>query len=77
LFAQQFDAPYYELQKKHAAEWAKEDQAIDVKLAELEKKYGTKPNIIYILTDDIGFGELGVQGGGAVRGASTPELDRK
>lgn len=75
-FAQQFDAPYYELQKKHANKWANEDKAIDIKLAELEKKHGQKPNIIYILTDDIGFGELGSQGGGAVRGASTPELDR-
>ena len=70
--AAQFDAPYYELQKKHAAEWAKEDQAIDAKLAALEKKFGKKPNIIYILTDDIGYGELGVQGGGAMRGMPTP-----
>ena len=74
--AQQFDAPYYEFQKKHGAEWAKEDKAIDAKLAALEKKFGKKPNIIYILVDDIGHGELGVQGGGASRGAPTPQLDR-
>ena len=42
----------------------------------LEKKFCQKPNIIYILTDDIDYGELGVQGGGAVRGAPTPQLDR-
>ena len=72
----QFDAPYYELEKKHGAEWVKEDKAIDAKLAELEKKFGKKPNIIYILVDDIGHGELGVQGGGAARGAPTPQLDR-
>ncbi len=66
-FAQQFDAPYYELKKKHGAKWAKEDKAIDAKLKALEKKFGKKPNIIYILTDDIGHGELGVQGGGAAR----------
>jgi arylsulfatase A-like enzyme len=58
------------------AEWTKEDKAIDAKLAALEKKFGKKPNIIYILTDDIGHGELGVQGGGAARGAPTPNLDR-
>ena len=74
--AQQYDAPYYELEKKHGKAWAQEDKAIDAKLAELEKKFGKKPNIIYILTDDIGYGELGVQGGGAMRGAPTPELDR-
>ena len=45
-FAAQFDAPYYELEKKHGAEWAREDKAIDAKLAELEKKFGKKPNII-------------------------------
>jgi arylsulfatase len=75
-FAVQFDAPFYEFQKKHGAEWAKEDSAINSKLAALEKKFGKKPNIIYILTDDIGHGELGVQGGGAARGAPTPQLDR-
>ena len=75
-FAGQFDAPYYELKKKHGAEWAKEDKAIDAKLAALKKKFGKKPNIIYILVDDIGYGELGVQGGGAMRGAPTPQIDR-
>lgn len=74
--AQQFDAPYYEFQKKHGANWAKEDRTIDAKLAALEKKFGKKPNIIYILVDDIGHGEIGVQGGGAARGIPTPNLDR-
>ena len=45
-FAAQFDAPYYKLEKKHGAEWAKEDKALDAKLAALEKKFGKKPNII-------------------------------
>ena len=75
-FSGQFDAPYYEFQKKNGAEWAKEDKAIETKLAALEKRFGKKPNIIYILVDDIGHGELGVQGGGASRGAPTPQLDR-
>lgn len=75
-FAAQFDAPYDELKKKHGTEWAKEDKAIDTKLAALKEKFGKKPNIIYILTDDIGYGELGVQGGGAMRGMPTPNIDR-
>ncbi len=72
----QFDAPFYELEKKHGDTWNQENAAIDAKLAALEKKFGKKPNIIYILTDDIGYGELGVQGGGAMRGMPTPEIDR-
>ena len=75
-FAAQFDAPYYELEKKHGAEWAEEDKAIDAKLAALKKKFGKKPNIIYILADDIGWGELGWQGGGKHRGTPTSELDK-
>ena len=28
-----------------------------------------KPNIVFILTDNLGYGELGVYGGGELRGA--------
>jgi len=74
--AQQFDAPFYELKKENGEAWSEEDKTIDAKLAELEERFGKKPNIIYILTDDIGYGELGVQGGGATRGMPTPNLDK-
>ena len=74
--AVQFDAPYYGLQKKHAAEWAKEDKAIDAKLAALEKKFGKKPNIVYILLDDMGFGEYGIPALNKIRGGRTPNIDR-
>ena len=55
----QFDAPYYAFEKRNKDNWAKQDQEIEEKLAALEKRFGKKPNIIYILTDDIGWGELG------------------
>ncbi len=74
--AYQPDAPFVSHQKKHQQAWAKEDEAIDQKLAALEEKFGKKPNIIYILTDDVGWGELGWQGGGKHRGTPTPELDK-
>ena len=41
------DAEHYLLAAQHGERWAAEDKAISKKLAELEKKHGTKPNIIY------------------------------
>ena len=57
--AQQADGPHVAFKKQNAAAWAKQDQQIDQKLAALEKKTGKKPNILFILTDDIGWGEPG------------------
>jgi arylsulfatase len=34
-----------------------------------------KPNIVFILTDNLGYGELGCYGGGILRGAPTPRID--
>ncbi|QKH34488.1 arylsulfatase [Achromobacter pestifer] len=35
-----------------------------------------KPNIVLIVADNLGWGELGCYGGGALRGAPTPHIDR-
>jgi Sulfatase len=35
-----------------------------------------KPNILFILADNLGYGDLGVYGGGELRGAPTPRIDR-
>ena len=35
-----------------------------------------QPNIVLVLMDNLGWGELGVYGGGVLRGAATPRLDR-
>ncbi|MBO9695246.1 MAG: arylsulfatase [Sphingopyxis sp.] len=36
---------------------------------------GSKPNIVFILMDNLGYGEVGVYGGGITRGAPTPRID--
>jgi len=35
-----------------------------------------KPNVVFILMDNLGYGELGCYGGGELRGAPTPRIDR-
>jgi arylsulfatase A-like enzyme len=35
-----------------------------------------RPNILFILMDNLGYGELGVYGGGILRGAPTPRIDQ-
>jgi arylsulfatase A-like enzyme len=35
-----------------------------------------QPNIVLILMDNLGYGELGVYGGGVLRGAPTPRIDQ-
>jgi arylsulfatase A-like enzyme len=35
-----------------------------------------KPNVVVMMVDNLGWGELGVYGGGKLRGAATPRLDQ-
>src|SRR4029077_19539033 len=35
-----------------------------------------KPNIVFTLMDNLGYGELGCYGGGILRGAATPRIDK-
>lgn len=35
-----------------------------------------KPNIVFVLMDNLGYGEVGAYGGGITRGAPTPRIDK-
>ncbi|WP_102141270.1 arylsulfatase [Mycobacterium hubeiense] len=41
-----------------------------------KKSSKTKPNIVLIVSDDFGYGDAGVYGGGENRGMPTPNIDR-
>ena len=70
------DAEYYILEAQNGERWKADDEIIEAKLADLRKKNGGKPpSIIYILLDDVGFGELGMPELSVVRGYKTPHID--
>ncbi len=67
----------YKLNIKHKEAWDKQDKVIDTKLAEIQKKNGGKrPNILYILVDDVGFGDFGIPELNYVRGTQTPRINK-
>lgn len=53
-----------------------QDALAQKKLIALEKKTGRKPNIVWLVIDDMGYGDPGCFGGGAAIGAATPNMDR-
>jgi arylsulfatase len=70
------DAEYYILEAQHGEKWAADDKEVDMKLAEIRNRNGGKPpNIVYILLDDVGFGEIGMDELSVIRGYKTPNMD--
>jgi arylsulfatase len=49
---------------------------LSAQTASAQQAAAPKPNIILILSDDFGYGDSGVYGGGPGRGMPTPSLDR-
>ncbi len=70
------DAEFIRMEQEFEAQWADDHRQVRQQLAALEERFGKRPNIVYILADDVGYTELGSYGGGKIRGAPTPNLDR-
>ncbi len=69
------DAEYTIIEAQNGKAWAADDKVLDKKLAEIRKKNGGKPpNIVYILLDDVGFGEIGMDELSVIRGYKTPNM---
>lgn len=70
------DAEYYIIEAQNGERWRSDDKKIDARLAQLRNENGGKPpNIIYILLDDVGFGEIGMPNLEVVRGYNTPNIN--
>ena len=71
------DAEFTILEAQNGERWAKDDEIIDQKLAQIrENNDGKRPNIVYILLDDLGFGEIGMPDLDVIRGYSTPNISK-
>jgi len=71
------DAEYYFVQQQYAEQWTAEDKQVDKKLAEIRKKNsGKRPNILYILIDDVSFGQMGNRTLNYVMGIRTPRINK-
>jgi arylsulfatase len=71
------DGEYYFLARQHGEEWAAEDRQIEEKLAEIrERNGGKRPNILYVLIDDVSFGQMGDRKMNYVMGIETPSLNK-
>ncbi len=62
--------------KRTHRRWALGAVSVALVLAAAPAWAGARPNIVLILTDNLGYGDIGANGGGAVRGAETPRIDR-
>ncbi|WP_425082047.1 sulfatase-like hydrolase/transferase [Ruegeria arenilitoris] len=72
----QHDAEFYVLQAQHADQWAQDDAAVNEALAAFrDGNGGNPPNIISVLIDDLGFGDMGIPELNAVRGYETPNIN--
>ena len=71
------DGEFRFLQAQHGERWAKQDAAIDARLSEIRRASGGKrPNILYVLIDDVSFGTMGNRAMNYVTGIATPNINK-
>ena len=72
----QHDSEHYVLLHQYKDQWDAEDREMDRELEAIRERHGGKPpNIVYILIDDMGFGEFGIPALNKIRGVPTPNID--
>jgi arylsulfatase A-like enzyme len=70
------DGEYYFLKSQHAKTWAQEDKEVEKALASIRKRNGGKrPNIVYVLIDDVSYGQMGSRRMNYVTGIDTPNIN--
>jgi arylsulfatase A-like enzyme len=71
------DGEYNFLKAQHGEKWTAEDKEIEKMLADIRKKNdGNRPNILYVLIDDVSFGQMGNRAMNYVTGISTPKINK-
>jgi arylsulfatase A-like enzyme len=70
------DAEHYVLEAQHGEMWAAQDKELQTKLDALRDKHGGPPNIIHIMWDDTGVGEVGIPQIQKMRGWETPNINK-
>ena len=77
VLAQKFDRSVRKLAyMEPAIPHAEQSKVAQQKLQQFYERTGKKPNILWLVVDDMGFGDPGCFGGGAMVGAATPNMDR-
>ena len=71
------DGEYEFLRLQYGEQWDAEDKEIDKKLKSIrENNGGKRPNIFYILIDDVSFGQMGNRAMNYVTGIDTPNINK-
>lgn len=71
-----YDAEFQRVWAQNGDRWLEEDKEVIAKLAELEQKFGKKPNIIHILWDDMRYGAVGHRLLTDISGYDAPNLEQ-